>query len=388
MAISAAPGELVAVDLPSGPRWVEVIDELWGLGVAVLPLDARLTLRERRSIVDRARPSLMLTEDGETWFADGARVDERIGVVIATSGVSGAPKLAELPRAAVRAALDASSSALALGPHHVWVSCLTPAHVGGLLVLLRGVEGHHPLEVHERFEGGRLLASAPCWASVVPTMVHRLVAEGADLAGLSLLVGGGALAPELRHEAERRGATIVTTYGLTETCGGVVYDGALLTSTRARTAVEGHLEIRGPTLMEGYRLDPDATARAFTVDGWLRTGDVGSVRDGTVDVEGRADDAIRSGGETIWPAEVEQVVQRHPLVADAAVAGRPDPEWGAHVAVWVVPATIDDLPTLEQLRDHCRQELASFKAPRELFVVPEIPRTASGKVRRRDLLDR
>lgn len=388
MAISAAPGELVAVDLPAGPGWVQVIDELWDRGVAVLPLDARLTVRERRAIVDRARPSLVFTEDGETWYADGAPIDERIGVVVATSGVAGAPKLAELPRAALRAALDASSSTLGLEPHHVWVSCLTPAHVGGLLVLLRGVDGHHPLEVHERFEVGRLLASAPCWASVVPAMVHRLVAEGVTLSGLSLLVGGGSLAPALRREAESLGAHIVTTYGLTETCGGVAYDGALLASTRARTDPKGRLEIRGPTVMEGYRLDPDATARAFTVGGWLRTGDIGTVDGGVVHVEGRADDAIRSGGETIWPDEVEQVVRRHPLVADAAVAGRPDPEWGAHVAVWVVPASIDDPPTLEQLRDHCRDELATFKAPRELFLVHEIPRTTSGKVRRRDLLDR
>lgn len=388
MTISAAPGELVAIDLLPGPRWIEVVEELWGRGVAFLPLDSRLTERERRAIVDRASPSLILGEDEETWFADGAAVDERIGVVVATSGTSGAPKLAELSRSAVRAALESSAGALGLEPQHVWVSCLTPAHIGGLLVLLRGVEGHHPLDVHGRFDPARLVAGAPCWASVVPTMVRRLVADGADLHGLSLLVGGAPLDPVLRAHAEGRGAAIVETYGLTETCGGVAYDGRLLAGTRARLDGGGAMELRGPTVMEGYRHDPQGTAGAFTVDGWLRTGDLGRIDDdGTVVVEGRADDAIRSGGERIWPDEVESVLREHPKVADAAVAARPDAEWGEHVAAWVVPRRIDEAPTLEEIRAFAKERLASFKAPRELFLVPDVPRTSSGKIRRRYLPD-
>jgi O-succinylbenzoic acid--CoA ligase len=386
VSISAAPGELVAIDLLPGPRWVEAVGELWDRGVAFLPLDSRLTERERRGIVERASPSLILSEDDEVWFATGARIDERIGVVVATSGTSGAPKLAELSRSAVRAALETSAAALALEPQHVWVSCLTPAHVGGLLVLLRGVEGHHPLEVHASFDPARLVAEAPCWASVVPTMVRRLVSGNNRLDGLSLLVGGGGLDPALRAEAEARGATIVSTYGLTETCGGVAYDEKLLAGTRARTDEHGAVELRGPTLMDGYRNDPQATADAFTIDGWLRTGDLGRVDpDGTLVIEGRIDDAIRSGGERIWPDEVETVLRRHPKVADAAIAGRPDPEWGEHVAAWVVPRRLDEPPSLEELRVFARERLAPFKAPRELFLVPDVPRTSSGKIRRRDL---
>jgi o-succinylbenzoate---CoA ligase len=386
VSISAAPGELVAIDLLPGPRWVEAVGELWDRGVAFLPLDSRLTERERRGIVERASPSLILSEDDEVWFATGARIDERIGVVVATSGTSGAPKLAELSRSAVRAALETSAAALALEPQHVWVSCLTPAHVGGLLVLLRGVDGHHPLEVHASFDPARLVAEAPCWASVVPTMVRRLVSGNNRLDGLSLLVGGGGLDPALRAEAEARGATIVSTYGLTETCGGVAYDEKLPAGTRARTDEHGAVELRGPTLMDGYRNDPQATADAFTIDGWLRTGDLGRVDpDGTLVIEGRIDDAIRSGGERIWPDEVETVLRRHPKVADAAIAGRPDPEWGEHVAAWVVPRRLDEPPSLEELRAFARERLAPFKAPRELFLVPDVPRTSSGKIRRRDL---
>ncbi len=180
----------------------------------------------------------------------------------------------------------------------------------------------------------------------------------------------------------------MTTYGLTETCGGIAYDGVPFERTRARKDADGRLELRGPTLMDGYRHDPQATADAFTVDGWLRTGDLGEVDDGMVVVQGRADDAIRSGGERVWPDEVEAVLRDHPKVADTAVAGRPDAEWGEHVAAWVVPRLLDDPPTLEELRDHCRDRLAAFKAPRELFFVADIPRTSSGKIRRSALLDR
>lgn len=388
MTISAAPGELVAVDLLPGPRWIEVVEELWGRGVAFLPLDSRLTERERRAILERASPSLVLGEDGETWFADGARIDERIGLVVATSGTSGEPKLAELSRSAVRAALEFSAAALSLEPQHVWVACLTPAHVGGLLVLLRGVEGHQPLEVHPRFDPDRLVAEAPCWASVVPTMVRRLVADVESLVGLSLLVGGGPLDAALRAEAEALGATVVETYGLTETCGGIAYDRRVLAGTRARIGDDGEIELQGPTLMEGYRHDPPATAAAFRLDGWLRTGDLGRIADdGALVVEGRADDAIRSGGERIWPDEVETVLRQHPKIADAAAAGRPDGEWGEHVAAWVVPRRIDDPPTLEEVRAFAREHLAAFKAPRELFLVPDVPRTSTGKIRRRDLLE-
>jgi acyl-CoA synthetase (AMP-forming)/AMP-acid ligase II len=148
----------------------------------------------------------------------------------------------------------------------------------------------------------------------------------------------------------------------------------------------GGIEASGPTLMEGYRLDGAATGAAFTTDGWLRTGDLGEIADdGTLTVLGRADQAIRSGGETVWPEEVERVLAANPKVADVAVTGKPDPEWGSHVAAFVVPANLEDPPTLEDLRSHGADRLARFKLPRELTLVPSIPRTPSGKVRRSGL---
>ena len=250
------------------------------------------------------------------------------------------------------------------------------------------------MTILERFEPGALLAGAPDGAHValVPTMLERLVRGGGDLRRLGvLLVGGGALDPDLRTAAESLGGRVISTYGSTETGGGIVYDGRVFEGSEVRIASErpdalGGIELHGPTIMDGYRADPAATADAFTSDGWLRTGDVGRLdAAGRLAVRGRADDAIRTGAETVWPDEVEAVLRTHSGVGDVAVAGRPDAEWGAHVTAWVVPVKPQDPPTLEELREHCRDDLARFKAPRDLRIVTALPRTASGKVRRADL---
>jgi o-succinylbenzoate---CoA ligase len=176
---------------------------------------------------------------------------------------------------------------------------------------------------------------------------------------------------------------VVSTHGPTGSCGGVAYDGIPFDGTELRVGAGGEIQLSGPTLMEGYRADPSATASAFTVDGWLRTGDLGELdAEGRLVVHGRADDAIRTGGETVWPDEVEVVLRSHPGVADVAVVGVPDNEWGHRVAAWIVPAAPSDPPTLDELRERCRERLARFKAPRDLILVDALPRTPSGKLRR------
>ena len=328
----------------------------------------------------------MIDASGETVYAAGERADpERAWAVVATSGTAGEPKLAELPRGALQAAVDGSLAALGLEVGAAWVSCLSPAHVGGLLVLLRRVLGGATVTVHERFDAERLLASAPGTSvALVPTMLHRLTQAGADLSRLGvLLVGGGAVGPGLRDDAARLGARVVSTYGLTETCGGVAYEGVPLTGTAVRI-VDGTIQLRGPTLMEGYRGDPAATGAAFTTDGWLRTADAGRIEDdGRLTVLGRIDERIRTGAETVWPEEVEAVLRTHRKVADVAVAGIDDPEWGQLVGAWVVASDPAEPPRLEELRDHCREsDLSSFKIPRELALADRLPRTAGGKLQR------
>jgi o-succinylbenzoate---CoA ligase len=383
-ALVGGPGELVAIDLPPGPRWLPLLEGLWASGATVLPVDHRLAAAERRAVLDRARPAVLIDGDGVTIFV-GDPVDETVGLVMATSGTAGAPKLVELSRAALTAAIDASSSMLGAGPGDPWVSCLTPAHMGGMLVLLRAVVREVPVEVHEAFEPARLATvSRGASVSLVPAMLRRLVEASVDLSRFgTLLVGGDALDDGLAAEARALGGHVVTTYGLTETSGGVVYEGVSFPGTRLRiSGSDDRIEVRGPTVMEGYRLDPAATGSAFVADGWLRTGDAGAIEDGRLIVHGRADDAIRTGGETVWPREVERVLATHPKVAEVAVAGRPDPEWGHHVVAFVVPIDPADPPSLRELRDHTGERIARFKAPRELELVEAIPRTSAGKVRR------
>lgn len=381
----AHEGELVAYDLPPGPHWSEILEAHADSGASFLPLDARLSPREKRTLVGRAHPTLLVTADEEVVFPHEVQIDPaRAWAVVATSGTGGESHLADLPRASLGAAVAGSLDALGIEPGEPWICVLTPAHVGGLLVLLRGVLGGAPVAVHERFDVERVIGEAHgAHVALVPTMLHRLVAADADLSRLGvLLVGGGALDPGLLDRARALGGRVVSTYGLTESCGGVVYDGVPFDSVEVRLAFEGAIELRGPTLMDGYRDEPQATAAAFSTDGWLRTGDVGSLDDEVLTVRGRADDAIRSGAETVWPDEVESVLRTHPEVADVAVAGRPDLEWGQRVEAWIVPADPGFPPSLQTLRDHCREQLAGFKAPRAVHVVDGLPRTGGGKLRR------
>jgi O-succinylbenzoic acid--CoA ligase len=391
-----APGELLAVDVPAGPAWVPLLHRLWSERVSFLPLDERLSEPERRRLLDLARPAAVLGSGGAlTVFGGAAPVDPEVAFVLATSATGGAARLVELSRDAAIAAVGGSRAALEAAGHdpaRPLVCCLTPAHVGGLLVLLRSEIGDVPVLVHERFDVDRLARETPPGASVslVPAMVARLARAGVDLGRFgSLLVGGGALEPGMRADAEALGARVIETYGLTESCGGVVYDGVPFAGTEVRLGPERRIEFRGPTVMQGYRNDPAATGAAFDVQGWLRTGDGGWFDDdGRLHVSGRLDDAIRTGAETVWPSEVERALATHPKVAEVAVAGRPHLEWGEQVVAFVVPRTIDDPPSLGELRDHASETIARHKAPRELVLVAELPRTPAGKLRRSDLPDR
>lgn len=385
---TGGPGELVAIDLPPGESWLEVVGDLWWRGVAFLPLDSRLTGAERRAILEAAQPTTVLERLGETAYP-GRRVSPDVGVVVATSGTGGTPRLAELSRSAVTEAVQGSAVALGADEATPWIACLTPAHVGGLLVFLRGAILGAPVIVHERFDPVQVAESAlgGAFVSLVPSMVRRMLGADVPMEDLSLLVGGGALDAAIAESTRQRGARVVTTYGMTEVCGGVVYDGVPFGQTRVRLDPGGGIELRGPTLMDGYRGDPAGTGSAFTTDGWFRTGDLGGFADdGRLEVSGRADDLIRSGGEKIWPEEVERVLAEHPRVRDVAVRGRDHAEWGQEVVAYVVPAVVDEPPELEELRDFASERIARFKAPRALVLVPEIPRTSSGKVRRRDLI--
>lgn len=379
----------MAVALPPSTGWLELVPRIWADGGALLPIDPRLPAPETEALMRLARPTVTVTEVGGEATArrldGGVPVEDDVVLVVHTSGTGGAPKLAQFERAAVTAAVTISADVLAATREDRWLCCLPLAHIGGLLVVLRGALLGAPVTIHGRFDPSAFVGeTGAVFTSLVPTMLRRLLDAEADLAQYRAILVGGAELPSA--DRERSAGPIVQTYGLTESCGGVVYDGRALPGVEIRVGAEGVVELRGPTLMRGYRSDPKATAGAFTSDGWLVTGDVGEIdASGLMRVMGRVDDLIISGGEKVWPHEVESEVRAHPKVREVAAAGRPDPEWGERVAVWVVPIDPRDPPTLEDLRAFSAQTLARHKAPRELVLVQTLPRTSSGKVRRADL---
>jgi O-succinylbenzoic acid--CoA ligase len=303
-------------------------------------------------------------------------------LVVATSGTSANPRLAVLSRGAVEAAV--ALGAEALGPTaDRWLGVLSPFHIGGLLVLMRSAVSGADVKVLQGFDApGVAVAANERWVSVVPTMLQRMLRQGAELSSAAgWLVGGGSLPAEVAEEARSQGARVVTTYGMTETCGGVVYDGRAFQGTNVRVTEDGEIQLQGPTLMSGYLSDRRATAQVFTEDGWLRTRDAGALVDGELEVFGRLDDAIRTGAETVWPERVEAALREIAGVDEAAVVGEPDPGWGQVVVAYVEAEQVTASEVLAALAGR----LARHEVPKEVRVVASLPRTSSGKVKRGEL---
>jgi O-succinylbenzoic acid--CoA ligase len=229
--------------------------------------------------------------------------------------------------------------------------------------------------------------------SLVPTMLHRLLDAAPEAAaGFDhILLGGGSIDPALLDRARAAGATVSTTYGMTETWGGVVHNGHPLPGVSlAIDGDVGEILVQAPMLMRGYRLRPDLTAAAFDDAGWYRTGDLGRFdpdAGGRLRVVDRIGDVVNTGGVKVSPTEVERVLAGHPAVAEVCVAGRPDPDWGERVVAFVVPTTAADPPGLADLRAYARDHLSAAKLPREVVLVDAIPRTPGGKPLRRLLRD-
>jgi len=355
-------------------------------GPALLPLDPRLPPPVLGRLLATVRPHALDEGRGRQPLPDPLPVGDSVAVVLATSGSTGPPKGVLLTAAALEAAAAASLARLGGPPTGAWLSCLPPSAAGGLQVLVRSRLLGIPPVVLEPFsvEGmaGAVAAGRVARVALVPTMLARLLAAGVDLSGLdTVLVGGASLNPQLRRRAEAAGARVVTTYGLTETAGGCVYDGVPLDGVEVAVGDDGLVEVGGPVLAQGYRTaagDVDLPRRG----GRFVTADLGRLApDGRLEVVGRADDVVVSGGVNVAADAVAAVLAEHPSVAEAAVTGRPDPEWG-EVVVAVVVAGSDAAPTLAELRAAVRDRLGGAAAPRDVVVVDALPLLPGGKVDR------
>jgi o-succinylbenzoate---CoA ligase len=380
--------ELTAVVLPRPAAGAAII-RAWEAGQAVLPLDPAAPAPELRRILDATRPTHLLDGEGRRRVPGGEPVEDGVAAVVATSGTTGTPKAAELTAVGIEASARAVSKALDAGPGDRWLACVGMHSVAGLTIVARAWHGELPVEVHDRFDVDAVAEAARSGAtlvSLVPTMLARLLDARAGLGRFRRVLLGGAPAPAaLVERAERAGATVVRTYGLTETFGGVVHDGHPLDGVDLEIGAGGEVRIRGPMVLRRYRRDPEAT-RAALRDGWLHTADLGRIGpDGRLKLLGRRDDLVITGGVNVHPLEVEAVLGRHPGVADVAVAATADLEWGQRLVAYVVPADGGAPPTLEALRTFTRERLGAAKTPRELVLVQGLPRTASGKILRRRL---
>jgi o-succinylbenzoate---CoA ligase len=380
---------LHAVQFPpaAGERMLAALAAaLDGSGPAILPLDPGLPEAALARALEAFAPATIETTAGTAAVrltpssSPPPVLADETAVVIATSGSTGVPKGVQLSAGAMMASATASLRRIGAGPGERWLCCLPTFHISGIGVLVRSLlTGTDPVLVPS-VSPDVLAASGCAHVSLVPTQLRRLLDASAS-PGLvrTVLLGGAAAADSLLAEAGAAGWRVITTYGMSETCGGCVYAGVPLDDVQVRLGPRGQIEIAGPVLFSGYLGQPELTTAALD-GGWFRTTDLGEQGpDGRLVVRGRADDVINTGGEKVVPGEVEAVLGTCEGVADVVVIGLPDPEWGEAVTAFVVPADPGRPPQLDRLRSAVREVLPARAAPRNLVFVPEFPLLPSGK---------
>jgi len=390
--------ELVALEGPPGPGWIEELSRCWDAGDAVLPVDHRLPSAAVSVLYDTMRPSIVAEVGGARRAnPDGRAAEPGDALVVATSGTTGTPRGVILTHDAVKAAARATSNAIGVDPaSDTWLCCLPLGHAGGLGVLTRAVITGTPVLVHPGFDATAVTAAARALAEDGRDVLVSLVATTLRRVdpGLFRVVLLGGDAPPRWEDGQP--TQIIVTYGMTETGGGCVYDGRPLDGMQVRLDDDGQIWLRGPMLGDGWFATGDSGRRVADahapVDAGTRV-DVGTGVDagahlvaGTrLAVDGRLAEVIVTGGEKVWPAPTEAVLAAVPGVAEVAVVGRPDPVWGARVVAVVVPTHPDRPPNLNALRAAVADRLGPWAAPKQLELVTSLPRTALGKVRRSEL---
>jgi O-succinylbenzoic acid--CoA ligase len=346
---------LLALDFALGPDLEKALRNAVERREAFCVLDQRLSSRRRLEELELLGATAVLGANGRTERPSGVAIDDEIGLVMLTSGSSGPAKAVELTWDALEASAVITQSTLRGVDPPIWYPCLPANHIGGLAVVLRAVLADAGLRWGDPDDLDRAPSRGATHVSVVRAQLVRH-----DLSGFCKVLLGGARPPADRP------ANVIATWGMTETGSGVVYDC-----------------VRSPTLFRSYRSAPRPTVVGPDGrDDWFPTGDAGIVVNGVVSVRGRLGFVINSGGEKIWPEDLEGILATLNGVRDVAVTGVEDPEWGQRVVALVVSdgSALDD-----EIRDLAADRIGPWARPKEIRYVAAIPRTANGKVRRGEL---
>jgi len=307
--------------------------------------------------------------------------------IVETSGSTGRPKRVQLSRAAVQASVDLS--ARRLGGSGRWLLALPESYVAGVNVITRALAAGAPpvlLADHASFAEAAREVGEGGFVSLVPTQLHRLLDVPDDVAALrgfhTVLLGGGPIDPVLRERAAAAGVNVVGTYGSAETCGGCVYDGHPFDGVGLAIGADGRVRISGPILFSGYAGDPALTDEVL-VDGWFLTSDAGRIdEDGRLQLLGRIDDMVVTGGVNVPAALVARRLREHPAIGYAEALGVPDEEWGHRLVAFVTFTEPTEALTLDELRDWVGEAHPRSWAPRQVITLPEIPLLSNGKTDR------
>lgn len=363
-------------------------------GVAALSI-----LEDLRRALDGSGPAVAphpLNGPPQPVPEDVTHLPEGLALTIGTSGSTGRPKLAMLTGEALRASADATHERL--GGQGQWLLAMPAHHIAGIQVLVRSlVAGTTPvsMDLASGFTGAafaRATAEIPraatAYTALVPTQLVRLLSNAGGRQALkwyaAVLLGGAAAPADLLAEARDAGVQVVTTYGMSETAGGCVYDGRALDVSHVALEDDGRIRLGGATLAQGYLDEPALSAMAFVVDDtarrWFRTDDIGHLDPrGALVVDGRIDDLINTGGLMVAPRLVEEALTQLDTVAEAVVVGSPDPEWGQLISAAIVLTRGAAPPTLDDVRDRLRGILPDHALPRRLATLPELPQRGPGK---------
>lgn len=363
--------KLVALDMPASNKFVDAIKRVWDNGDGFIPIDQRLPQKAKTVLLESIKPSQIIDSSGISTHLEGALpMEDDQCLAMATSGTTGSPKIVIFTHDQVLASANAVSNHLKVTSSDKWLCCLPVAHIGGLSVILRALLLGNELEVHGSFDAFNVSRAAANGATLV-SLVSTALAEIDPFIFRRIVLGGSRPPRQIPENA-------VITYGLTESGSGVVYDGVPLPGVEVSISSRSEILLKGPMMATRLRSGKSIQDN----HGWFHTNDAGRLTGVKLEVFGRMDEVINTGGEKVFPSEIESLLSSHPKISQIAVIGTADSKWGEAVTAVIVTNPSSEPPTLDEVREAVKSELPPYYAPTRLQIVDTMPTTNLGKIRK------